>query len=347
MTSVNTQDSQLSRLGQIIKLIGANPGIKLTALCVQLQRSGISVTERTVAKDIDMLKKQYNLLPDQPRLRQGYDLEGICSLSPEDIELVLDALHVFGLRLSDQQSMNLYRRLSANSQRRDQAGATETRRVRAAGPVRSIRQRNIYARTGKAESIQSTLLQAIHTHRRVQITYFTPRIGRTIEAQEYPILMTFHERGWYCIMRSTKSKTFYPRRCDRVRSCSIMAGAVNHSHSDDYLEAEFLISCGWGMSFPANRLELEQSDRQEPIVVRFERSLAPYILESHDRHPRGVVTKTRDGTEEVEFKIRLNRADEFLYWVRSFGSRAWIVSPESLRLKEKSEVKRTARRYAE
>lgn len=345
MTSENPPDSQLYRLGQIIKLIGANPGIKLSELCAALERSGMIVTERTVAKDIDLLKKQYNLLPDKPRLRQGYNLEGIPSLSNADVELVLDALHVFGLRLSDPQSIKLYQRLSSNSQRADDAGITRSESARAIERVRSLRQRNIYARPGKGEAIQSTLLQAIHNHHRVQISYFTPRIGRTIEAQEYPILMTFHERGWYCIMRSTKSKSFYPRRCDRVRSCSILAGAVNHSHSEDYLEAEFLISCGWGMSFPASRSELQRADQQEPIVVRFERALAPYILESHDRHPRGVVTKTRDGTGEVEFKIRINRPDEFLYWVRSFGSRAWIVSPQSLRLKEKSEVKRTAQRY--
>jgi predicted DNA-binding transcriptional regulator YafY len=132
-----------------------------------------------------------------------------------------------------------------------------------------------------------------------------------------------------------------------VRSCSILAGGINHSHSEDYSEAEFLIGCGWGMSFPASRSELERCDLQEPIVVRFDRAVAPYILEAHDRHPRGVITTTRDGTGEVEFKIRLNHADEFLYWVRSFGSRAWIVSPASLRLKEKSEVKRMAQRYAE
>ena len=93
--------NQTQRLGTIIQLIGNNPGITLTKLHALLTAQAISVTERTVAKDILLLKQAYELLPDRERLRGGYYLQGIYSLAETEVALVLDAMHVFGVHLND------------------------------------------------------------------------------------------------------------------------------------------------------------------------------------------------------------------------------------------------------
>jgi len=79
--------------------------------------------------------------------------------------------------------------------------------------------------------------------------------------------------------------------------------------------------------------------------VRFDRAVAPYILESFNRHPRGTVSPAKDGTGDALFKIRLSNAQEFLHWVRSFGRHAWIVSPASVREQERVEISHMAQRY--
>lgn len=340
------------RLGAIIRSIANNPGITLNGLCSKLAASGISVTERTIAKDILELKNEYKLLPAQPRLRNGYVLEQTTSLSESEVELVLDLLHVFGVRLNDPEATSLLNRLLARRQSSFSARAKSPRKAaqplrRSRVSMRTIRQRDIYAGKTKDKQMQSVLSQAMRAHQCVHMTYLTPRIGQPVKLKGYPLLLVFHERGWYCIVKDAKTNEYHPRRIDRIQSCSVVATiAANTTHQGDLVEAEFLMSCGWGMTFPRSTAELREGDEKPEIVVRFDRTLAPYILESFERHPRGVVSRVKDGTGDAQFKIRLSNPQEFLHWVRSFGSRAWIVSPSPLVEQERADLRRLLNRYS-
>jgi predicted DNA-binding transcriptional regulator YafY len=313
------------RLGKIIQQIGANPGITLTELRSRLEAQGITVTERTIAKDILALKHEYGLLPAKERLRSGYVLNNVVSLPEDDLQIVTDVLAVFASRFNDKEAARLLARLGY---------AAKTR-------TREVRQRDIYATN---EAIQNTLLAAIRARQAVSMEYVTPRLEKPQGIKCFPLLMVFHERGWYCITRELKAKKYHPRRLDRVRSCSA-EDTRNDSHDDDVAQAEFLMSCGWGMTFPRNLEELQESDDAPPIVARFERTVAPYILESLRRHPRGTVSAAKDGSGDALLKIRLSDPQEFLYWIRSFGARAWIVSPQTIVEKEKAEIRRMQQRY--
>lgn len=328
--------SRNERLGTIIKLIANTPGITLSQLRKQLHDAGISVTERTVAKDIVLLKTEYGLLPKQERLRQGYLLENICTLAQGEVALVLDALHVFGTRLSDAEAAALIERI-----RRWIKGNSGSVR-----PTRTLRQRNIYKKSRQSKEIEEMLFQAIRSQTAVSITYDTPRLRKPEQVSGYPLLMVFHERGWYCIMRDLQSRVYSPRRLDRIKSCQAVKSAdANSHHFEDLTEAEFLMSCGWGMTFPRSRKELDAANAQPPIVVRFDNTVSGYLLESVERHPLGTVSPTRDGSGDAQMQIRLANPREFLYWVRSFGSHAWIVSPRSVVEAERAEILRMSARY--
>jgi predicted DNA-binding transcriptional regulator YafY len=328
--------SQKSRLGTIVKVIGNSPGITLNQLCAQLSRLGIKVTERTVAKDIFLLKSEYQLLPQRERLRRGYVLENIATLSQDEIRLVLDALHVFGVQFDAPEARVLVKRLQD--------------RVRQATPqssrLRTVRQRNIYPKGTATRQIEQMLLEAIRTHVAVTLQHQPALSKKTEQISGYPLLMIFHERGWYCLMRELQQRRFLPFRLDRIKSCVFhKTAAPNKNHEDDVAECEFLLSAGWGMAFPSTKRELEIAKAQPPIVVRFDSTVAPFILESMQRHPFATVSPTKDGTGDVHFQIRLGTPREFLFWLRSFGSHAWIVSPRSLASAERSEALRLAERY--
>jgi predicted DNA-binding transcriptional regulator YafY len=328
--------SRNERIGTIIKLIANTPGITLNQLCRQLEDAGINVTERTVAKDVLLLKNDYGLLPKQERLRQGYLLENICTLAEGEVALVLDALHVFGSRLKDAEAAALIERI-----RRWIKGNMAVMR-----PTRTLRQRNIYRKGRLSKEIEEILFQAIRAQTAVSITYETPRLRKPEQVSGYPLLMVFHERGWYCIVRDFKSQTYSPRRLDRIKSCQpIKTAAPNAHHFEDLTESEFLMSCGWGMTFPRSRKDLDAANAQAPIVVRFDRTVAAYLLESVERHPLGTVSATKDGSGDAQMQIRLSNPREFLYWVRSFGSHAWVVSPPSVVEAERAEIMRMAARY--
>ncbi len=99
------------RLGMILRIIASNPGITLSKLQKTLATEGLQLTERTLAKEIAELKSEYRLLSPRERLRSGYVLEGILSLSNLEAELVMDALQVFGVKFSDRESLELLKRL--------------------------------------------------------------------------------------------------------------------------------------------------------------------------------------------------------------------------------------------
>jgi hypothetical protein len=99
------------------------------------------------------------------------------------------------------------------------------------------------------------------------------------------------------------------------------------------------------MTFPATQLELKKIESMPEAAVRFDAAVAPYILEGVKRHPRAEISRVRDGTGDVIFKIKLPDLWEFKHWVRSFGPSAWFVAPESLAEEERAQIRRLAERY--
>lgn len=329
---------KIERIGRIIRLIGAAPGITLSQLHNALAQEGIDVTERTVAKDILQLKHVYKLLPDKERLREGYVLTGMYSLSSAEVSLVLDAMHVFGVHMNDSEAKLLKDRLSRIA---TASGDTGTRRIK-----RTMRQRDIYLDDTKGAKTQQTLLQAIRARLPVSMEYRTPRFKEARSLNEYPLFLVFHERGWYCLCKDNKRNEYHPRRIDRIIQSAVNERAVvNEMHDDDLNTAQVLMSSGWGMTFPRSLSEYAKAEQQPELIVRFDSSIASYIMESSKRHPNGKLSRTRDGTGDVELRIRLADPREFVFWVQSFGAKALFVAPNALVDQQKSEIKRMAKIY--
>lgn len=330
---------KIYRLSTIIKLIANNPGITLTQLQKRLPEFGVSITERTLAKDIVTLKSEFKLLPDKDRLRKGYVLEDIYTLSHDELEIVLDALHLLSARMDDVEAQDVMERL-VGLLNRDQNQSARPR-------VRTVRQRSILKRDKQYKEKIGVLHEAIRRRAAVSFVYHTPRVGKDQNLTGYPLLMVFYERGWYCIMRHINSTTYRPRRIDRIKQIRILDGApLNENAQDNVREANYLLNCGWGMTFPKNIAEVESADRAPSVVARFDRTIAPYILEAVERHPKGKIVSVTDGTGDVEFGIKLADPREFIQWIRSFGSKARLVEPLSLVEQERAEVRRMAERYS-
>lgn len=329
---------KIKRLSAIIKVIANNPGITLNGLKTQLPEFGINVTERTLAKDILTLKHDYQLLPDKERLRSGYVLKEIVTLSDQEMSTILDALHMLSVRMDDPEAHDVLNRLTDLSTQRGQSTSNGMR-------IRTVRQRNIMKSKDRTET-NRTLKEAIRTRQAVRYVYNTPRVGKDEVLNGFPLLMVFHERGWYCITRDIKEPIYFPRRIDRIKELKIAENlGTNEDFDDNFKEANYLMNCGWGMTFPRSMKLLEEAEKQPYIVARFDRTIASYILEAVERHPKGKVTQVKDGTGDVEFSVKLENAREFIYWIRSFGARAMIVAPPSLVEQERTEIRRMYEAY--
>lgn len=330
--------SRNHRIGLIIRTIACNPGITLSGLLKAVHDSGIEITERTLAKDIGLLKDEYQLLIARPRLRHGYVLQGIYSLGEEELDTVVDALNAFGNSLESQSAQETVERLKLQ--------AKGVRRSSKSSTVRVIGHRQIYALKDEQKKAERDLAVAAQKHAAIQATYKTPRESKPIDIKGYPLFLVFYERGWYCIIKDMTEKVYRPRRLDRFHNLKVLAGEpLNTSHDSDSQEARLLMSHGWGMSFPRSFAELNETEHTE-VIVRFDSTLASYILEGQSRHPLAKTSRAKDGSGDVEFRIKLHGdLFEFKNWVRSFGSKAWFLSPTSIVENEKREVRRMAERY--
>ena len=83
----------------------------------------------------------------------------------------------------------------------------------------------------------------------------------------------------------------------------------------------------------------------EPITIRirFEHDVARYVREKQ-WHSSQVLTDQPDGSLIAEFE--LSTTEEIKAWSLSFGSKAEVLEPESLRAEIATELQALARRYA-
>jgi hypothetical protein len=319
---------QLKRTGLIIKIIANNPGIRLGELLHRLAEQGLKVSEKTLATDIERLKKNFRLLPDQPRLRSGYVLAGFTTIGNEELATVCNALSAFGANLQENTALEISERIGRSDR------------------VMSILQRNIYKPAKTESDIDQKLSLAIKDHLAVKVVVDSPRIAQPIHITFFPLFRVFHERGWYVISRSVEKQEYWPTRQDRIISCEILKRtSFNKSFKEDLDTAHFLMNTGWGMNFPHTMVEYEEIEEQPEIVVRFDATVAAFIKEGVGRHPLAKMTPAPDGSGQLDFRLKLKYYDEFRNWVRSWGAKAWFVEPQSFIDRERAEIRRQMQNY--
>lgn len=322
--------ASLERLGIIIKIIAKQPGIKLAALREKLSEAGINVSEKTITTDIECLKRDLKLL-DNKRLRQGYFLSEITTVGDAEVDTVVDALFSFGMNLRDMNALEIGKRLGPQ-----RAGIRTT----------GLRQRNIYKEDDADVPISTVLKRAIRQSCAIELTLETPRSDKIVVIRCYPLYRVFHERGWYLITKDLSHERYNTCRVDRIRSCKLLEDQEsNNDMETDVNRAQFLISMGWGMDFPRSTQELDDQENQEELVVRFDRSIAAFIREGINRHPKAIIAPAPDGSGCIDFRIRLKYQSEFKTWVKSWGSKAWFLQPPSAVEEQIADIRRQLMNY--
>lgn len=324
----------------IIKIIACQPGITLTNLLLTLRNQGVMVSERTLVKDIMSLKVDFKLLPSKPRLREGYFLQDMVTLAQPELGVVIDALCAFAISLKDSDSERIFQRISSV------AKFLDTKDGSSRLTQRYIGQRIISRDQATLKELELLIMHAIRNRLPMKIHYASPRTPGTLTFDAYPLFKIFYERAWYVIIRNVQKPLYHPCRMDRIARARILdKQPANTQVADDVHQSRYLISCGWGMTFPASTEDANRLNDCPDTIVRFDSGVAQYILEGLERHPRARIVLSRDGTGDVFFKIKLADLWEFKHWVRSFGSQAWFVAPESAVEEEKAEIARLRHRY--
>ncbi len=169
----------------------------------------------------------------------------------------------------------------------------------------------------KAELIDQ-LVFAIEECRLTVLTYHSMRSTEPVTLYDvHPYSLVFHKGALYLVGWSCDHDEIRTFKVDRISVVDVQE--LKFPRPRDFQIRQHL-SGAFGL--------IRSDHSPTKIRVRFRRSVVR-ILEEKQFHESQTVTRRRDGSADVEF--RLTAFEEFLAWILSFGHHAEILEPQSLR----------------
>lgn len=335
-TDRTTHHNALDTVAQQMQTYAQSIGISLPAY-----------SSHTLRKDLQRLR-QYGILDDR-MYRWGYYL-GTGAMAKEELGLALQALASQAKIQGDPRIQTLYEQLEQRLRGLNLALGGEL-----LYPVRSQLDRSIvptnpqemqrkgqYKRTlfAKLPELEAAIIAGspIEIYR-ASSPYHARRVGHE---QLYPLQLIYSDIAWYLLSENLSDGHLAISRLDRFtdywRKLDLNDRGI-HPQQNSLHIAHTLLKNGWGLSLGnPQEQQLERSGQLEllNIQVQFYGTVVPFILEGEMRHPKQQLKhRHKDNTGniiQVDYCIPLppRSVFEFSRWVRSFGSSAKVIAPESL-----------------
>ena len=187
--------------------------------------------------------------------------------------------------------------------------------------------------SSKSELIDLLRL-AIEDHKIAWVAYQSERATEPVSLEMYPYGIAYHKGSLYLVAFSCEHNMIRHFKIDRVTVVDVQT--LQFSPDPDFsLEKHFANSFGIYQSD-------EQSSQPKKIRIRFNSEAARYVQEK-TWHPSQKLSKEKDGS--VVLEVRLNDTHEIKAWALSFGPKATVLEPKSLRDEVVSDVEATLNGY--
>ena len=185
----------------------------------------------------------------------------------------------------------------------------------------------------KAELIDLLML-AIEDHKIAWVAYQSERATEPVSLEMYPYGIVYHKGSLYLIAFSCEHNMIRHFKIDRVTVVDVQT--LQFSPDPNFsLEKHFANSFGIYQSD-------ERSSPPKKIRIRFNSEAARYVQEK-TWHPSQKLTKEKDGS--VVLEVSLNGTHEIKAWTLSFGPKAVVLEPKSLREEIISNVEQLLKSY--
>lgn len=176
------------------------------------------------------------------------------------------------------------------------------------------------------------VVQAIHEHETLDITYYTASRNAQTERLVDPYHLRSYHGAWYLIAYCHSRREVRIFALDRVRS-------LRRTGRHFKLPAGFSLEEYLGYS-----LGIERGQKPREVVIRFDAEQARWVRE-RQWHPSQKLTPLPDGS--LLFKVTVSGLGEVKRWVLGFGCHAEVLAPEELRQAVAREVAELADKYRE
>jgi predicted DNA-binding transcriptional regulator YafY len=184
--------------------------------------------------------------------------------------------------------------------------------------------------TGKGDLLDD-LRTAIEDQRAVHILYQSDKATEPAYRDVYPLAVLDQRGALYLIALDPQDDKIKHYKVVRIEDVELTN--IPFHRPKDFNPAAYM----------ASSFGIYQGDDDILIKVRFAPKVARYVLETR-KHKSERLAKQRDGSVLAEY--RLSSTHELKSWIYSFGSKAVVLEPESLRQEMAEELQDLLALYA-
>jgi len=181
----------------------------------------------------------------------------------------------------------------------------------------------------KADMIDQLMI-GIEDRRAVFVTYQSLQATEPVTYDIYPYGFTYHRGSLYLVGQAPRHDAVRHWKIDRMDDAEVTTVHFNRPRDFD-LQGHL-----------ANSFGVFQGHDTLHVRVRFHRQVARYVQES-SWHASQQLTEQKDGSLIAEFD--LSGGEEIKRWILSFGKRAEVLEPQSLREEIFQELTALCARY--
>ena len=182
---------------------------------------------------------------------------------------------------------------------------------------------------GRFKSFLDQLIEATAQSNTVEIKYHTMHSDKTTLRNVDPYKMCYFDNTFFLIGRCHRNDDVRMFVVDRIKALTILTESFRIPSDfsvEDYMRDSFGVIHG----------------KKVQVVVKFDKDVAGYIKEKK-WHPSQKIKQDKDGSITVTFTIA--GTSEIKYWILSYGHRAEVLEPATLRDEIKEDLSLALKRY--
>ena len=187
---------------------------------------------------------------------------------------------------------------------------------------------------GSKADLIDRLMLAVEDHRIAFVAYQSERATEPVSLEMYPYGVVYHKGSLYLVAFSREHNMIRHFKLDRVTGVDVQSLQFTP-------DPEFSLQTHLANSFGVFHGEAHLAKPQK-IRIRFSSEAARYVQEK-TWHPSQKLTKEKDGS--VVLEVHLDTTQEIKSWALSFGPRATVIEPQSLREEIIRDIEDVLRRY--
>jgi predicted DNA-binding transcriptional regulator YafY len=311
---------RLARMLKIITLVKANPKLSRTELARLCEVDSV----RTIQRDINSLA-----LADIPIYWSGDGYEIMSNFFLPSMALTID--EAFSLILSAKtysEGEGQFHKVSIESAI-SKILTTLPEKAKELLETGSSKISVESRKTPDSGGLIGKLYQTIIETKQIRINYYSYSSNNVSERVVDPYALTFRRRSWYLIGYCHSRHKVLMFRANRINTIKYTGELFRPPHNfsvDDYMGKSWQVMTG----------------KETKVIIRFNAEIAPLIKEV-EWHPSQQIIDLEDGS--ILFATTVAGTKEIELWVLSYGEKAEVLYPESLRDEITNIAKKMYQRY--